>query len=337
MESMGFSRLRTAAALSTSALTALLALACSDDRSGNFASGGASAAAGMSATGGATSTGGSAGTGGSTPTTPGGEFLADYAAAVCAMYQPCCNADGLGYDLAGCVSWYSRVTDAYLGRDYDSAKGEACLQRLADAAALDSERCSNVARFDEATFWEECSDAFSVSREGAALGEVCDLAGDCASSEEGPVICYGGRCLLQLEGAPGDGPCYFQGSENRPLVAYTCNAADGVYCHRGTQTCEAQVAPGEPCPYPGACNPTTAICSGGICVALGQEGEPCANAIQGAGGYCAPGSICDRITLTCGPGLAEGATCTEGQCEGGVCLDGTCQKSDYQRNMNCTG
>ena len=87
------------------------------------------------------------------------------------------------------------------------------------------------------------------TREGAALGEVCDLAGDCASSEEGPVLCYGGRCLLQLEGEPGDGPCYIQGSENRPLVAYTCPAKNGVYCHRGTKTCEAQVGADEPCPY----------------------------------------------------------------------------------------
>jgi hypothetical protein len=334
---MGFSRFHARAALSTSALIALLVLACSDGNSGNFTPNGASAAAGMGTTGGSTSAGGSAGTGGTMPATPGGQFLDDYAAAVCAMYQPCCNADGLGFDLAGCVSWYSRVTDAYLGRDYDAAKGEACLQKLADAAAADPDRCSHVALFDEATFWDECNDAFSASREGVALGEVCDLAGDCASSEEGPVICYGGRCLLQLEGTPGDGPCFIQGSENRPLLAYTCNAENGVYCHRGTNTCEAHVAPGEYCPYPGACNPKTALCSGGTCVALGQEGEPCANGIQNAGGYCAPGSICNRTTLICGPGLAEGATCTEGQCDTGVCLDGTCQKSDYQKNMNCTG
>jgi hypothetical protein len=297
----------------------------------------------MPASGGGTSTGGSAGTsssagrGGSATATPGAKFLTDYATAVCSMYEPCCNADGLGFDLAGCVSWYSRVTDAYLGRDFDSEKGEACLAELANAVAADVDRCSNVAHFDEATFWEECQEAFSVSREGVALGEVCDLAGDCASSPEGPVLCYGGRCLLQLDGAPGDGPCIIQGSENRPLVAYTCDASDGVFCNRGTKNCEAHVAVGEYCPATNACDPTTAMCSGGMCVALGAEGEPCANAVQGAGGYCVPGSVCDPMTLICGPGRAQGEACTEGQCETGVCLDGTCQKSDYQKNLNCTG
>jgi hypothetical protein len=330
---MGFSRFLSRVALSTCAPIAFLVLACSEADDHGIAP----AAAGMSGSGGSASTGGSAGTGGAMPVTPGGQFLEDYAAAICSMYRPCCNADGLGYDLAGCVSWYSRVTNAYLGWDFDPEKGAACLAAVAEAAETDPDRCSNVALFDEATLWEQCRDAFSNTRDGAALGEVCDLAGDCASSEEGPVLCYGGRCLLELEGAPGDGPCIIQGSENRPLVAYTCDANNGVFCNRGTKNCEAQVAAGEYCPYPNACDPKTALCSGGMCVALGAEGEPCANAVQGAGGYCVPGSVCDRTTLTCGPGLAEGEACMDGQCETGLCLDGTCQKSDYQKNLNCTG
>jgi hypothetical protein len=334
---MGFSRFFSRFALATCAPVALLVLACSEGNSGNLAPPGASAAAGASASGGSTSTGGSAGSGGSMPATPGGQFLQEYATAVCNLYQPCCTADARGFDLAGCTSWFSRVSDAYLGNTFDPDKGAACLATLAAAADADPDRCSNVPVFDEATFWEQCSDAFSVTREGVALGEVCDLAGDCASSEEGPVLCYGGRCLLQLDGAPGDGPCYIQGSENRPLVAYTCNAADGVYCHRGTKTCEAHVAAGEYCPYPGACDPDTAMCVGGTCVAFGAPGEACVNGVQGAGGYCAPGSVCDRTTLTCGPGPAEGEACTEGQCESGVCIDAVCKKSDYDRNLNCTG
>jgi hypothetical protein len=288
------------------------------------------------AIGGSTSTGGSAGTG-AAPATPGERFLTDYAEAVCSMYQPCCDADGLGYDRAGCVSWYSRVADAYLGGDYDPEKGEACLQKLADAVAADPERCSNVALFDEATFWDECGDALRNVREGVGLGEVCDLAGDCASSEEGPVICYGGRCLLELEGADGDGPCFIQGSENRPLRAYTCDAADGVYCDRSANACKAHVATGEYCPFSNACDPETAMCVGGTCVALGQDGEDCVNGIPGAGGYCAPGFVCDRVTLICGPGTAGGEACVDGQCETGVCRNGTCQVSDYHKNLNCTG
>jgi hypothetical protein len=271
------------------------------------------------------------------PTTPGGQFLQDYAAAVCAMYEPCCNADGLGFDLAGCTSWYSRVTSAYANGDYDPEVGEACLTALADARAADADRCSNVALFDEATFWETCRQAFKVVRDGVGLGEVCMLAGDCASSPDGPVICYGGRCLLQLKGADGDGPCYIQGSENRPLQAYTCDAADGVYCHRGNNQCTRHAADGEPCPYPGACSPTMGMCTGGICRAFPAEGETCLNGVQGAGGFCKPGAVCDRTTVTCGPGLPEGAACTEGQCDSGVCVDSVCKKSDYEQNLNCTG
>jgi hypothetical protein len=334
---MGLSRLCSPAVLSTSAFGVLLVIACSDGSSGGFPAQGTAAAAGIAGAGGSTSTGGSAGTGGGVPATPGAQFLLDYTAAVCGMYQPCCNADGLGYDFAGCVSWFSRVTDAYLGPDYDAEKGEACLQKLADAAAADPERCGNVALFDEATFWEECSDAFTIVREGVALGEVCDLAGDCASSEEGPVICYGDRCLLQLEGADGDGPCYIQGSENRPLRAYTCDGADGVYCDRASNACKAQAATGEYCPFSNACDPKTAMCVGGTCVALGRDGEACVNGIPGAGGHCAPGFVCDRVALTCGPGPTEGEPCMAGQCETGVCLDGVCKKSDYQKSMNCTG
>jgi hypothetical protein len=291
----------------------------------------------MSASGGTTSTGGSGGSGGGGPATPGERFLFDYAAAVCGMYEPCCNEDGHGFDLAGCTSWFSRVRDAYLNGDYDPEQGEACLSAVAAAHAADADHCGNVAIFDEATFWNTCKEAFTLTREGVGLGEVCMLAGDCSSHPDGPVTCYGGRCLLQLEGGDGDGPCFIQGSENRPSQIYTCNAADGVYCDRGTNACTAHAPPGERCPYSNACDPSTALCSGGMCYALPAEGEPCLNGIQGAGGFCEPGSVCDFATVICGPGLPEGAACKEGQCESGVCVDGVCKRSDYDQTLNCTG
>jgi hypothetical protein len=79
------------------------------------------------------------------------------------------------------------------------------------------------------------------------------------------------------------------------------------------------------------------MCSGGLCHALPHEGEPCLNGIPGAGGYCAPGNVCDPATLTCGPGLPAGASCQGNQCASGLCDDGTCKRSDYQKNLNCTG
>jgi len=324
------------AALWRAGVLALVLVACSSGTDGNLTPEGASASAGMGGSAGLASTGGSSGTGG-TPSTPREQFLAEYAASVCAMYQPCCNADGLGFDLAGCTSWYSRVAGAYLKGDYQSEEGEACLAALAQARAADPERCSTEPSFDEATFWDACGEAFAPpAREGAALGETCLLAADCASSSEGPVICYGDRCMVQLRGTEGDGPCFVSGGD-RPTTAYTCEAASGLYCDRGTNVCARHAAPGERCSTSSACDPASAMCSGGLCYALPGEGEACLNGVPGAGGYCQPGLACDRTTLTCGPGAPEGSTCKGSECASGICDDGTCRRSDYMKSLNCTG
>jgi len=298
---------------------------------------GASASAGNGAAAGLTSTGGSSGNGGGAPATAREQFLADYAASVCAMYEPCCNADGLGFDLMGCTSWYSRVAGAYLKGDYLSDEGEECLGALAQARAADVDRCSTVPSFDAATFWDLCSGAVgSAARDGARLGEECLLAADCASSPEGPVICYGDRCMVQLAGTEGDGPCFITGGD-RPTTSYTCDAASGLYCDRETNTCAPHAAPGERCPTSSACDPASAMCSGGLCYALPGEGEACLNGIQGAGGYCRPGTVCDRTTVVCGPGLPEGSACNGSECASGICDAGTCRRSDYMKSLNCTG
>jgi len=316
---------------------ACVLVACSSGTDADPNPAGTSASAGTGGSAGLASTGGSSGTGGGLPTTPGEQFLTEYAASVCAMYEPCCNADGLGFDLTGCTSWYSRVAGAYLKGDYLSGTGEACLAQLARALAADPDRCNTEPSFDEATFWDACSEAFASSaRDGAALGEKCLLAADCASSAEGPVICYGDRCMVQLRGTEGDGPCFVSGGD-RPTTAYTCDAASGLYCDRESNMCAPHAAPGEPCPTSSACDPVSAMCSGGLCYALPGEGEPCLNGIQGAGGYCRPGAVCDRATVTCGPGLPEGSSCTGSECANGICDDGTCRRSDYTKSLNCTG
>jgi len=268
---------------------------------------------------------------------PEGLFLNDYAAAVCAMYEPCCSADGLGFEQAGCTSWLSRVTDAYWNGDFQADEAAACLDALAAARAADPERCSTVSLFDEATLRAECEDAFTPgARDGNPLGGECLLAADCASAEGGQVICYGGNCLLQKDGGEGDGPCSLLGVDGLPMEAYTCASEAGLYCDREQNVCAPKVPGGERCPYADACA-ASALCSGGLCYTLPAEGEPCLNGIQGAGGFCEAGSVCDPTTVTCGPGRAFGDACQEGQCESGVCLDGICRESDYQDNLNCTG
>jgi hypothetical protein len=234
--------------------------------------------------------------------------LNDYAASVCAMYEPCCEAEGLGYDSAGCTDWFRRVTAAYFSGEFRPERGAECLDALADAAAEDPDRCFNVSLFDDATLRDRCREAFGTpARSGSALGGECLLAADCASAdEEGTVICYGGNCLLQTRGAEGDGPCDLLGADELPEQQIVCDPKDGLYCDRAENACAPHVEDGEYCPFPNACKPTS-VCQGGTCVPAPEK-------------------------------LDVGAACTDpAQCTSGVCTDGSCAASDFPSNLNCTG
>jgi hypothetical protein len=286
--------------------------------------------------GGGQDSGGAAGSGATTPTSEAERFRREYAAAVCVMYEPCCHDEELGFDASGCTEWFAEVTEAYFPGEYSPEGGAACLTALEEARTADPDRCRNVGLFDDATLRDLCREAFDTpSRTGADLGESCLLAGDCATSDEGPVICSGGTCLLNLRGADGDGPCATP--DRPPTVAVRCEAEDGLYCHRGDNVCRPRVGDGEPCPYPGACD-DTALCTGGMCHGFPEHGEPCLNAVPGAGGFCAPRSVCDVATLTCAPGLENGTPCQDpNDCASGVCADDTCKASDFESRLNCTG
>ncbi|HEU4581156.1 MAG TPA: hypothetical protein VFS67_23020 [Polyangiaceae bacterium] len=269
----------------------------------------------------------------------GERFLLEYGNAVCGLYEPCCNAQGQGFDAGGCSEWFAKVTAAYLPDQFVPAAGAECLSALAAARALDPDRCNSVPLFADATLSALCAQAFvAPARDGAPIGGSCTLSGDCAASgdEPGRITCYGHKCILQPEGASGDGPCYAGGNVGLQDVLYTCDAAHGLYCDRANNVCTPQVGAGERCEFASACN-SNAMCVGGSCKALPEQGEPCLNGIPGAGGYCKSGS-CDPVTLTCGAGPGLGDACSDTKkCETGVCLDGTCARSDWQRNLNCLG
>ncbi|MEY4548558.1 MAG: hypothetical protein RL685_4753 [Pseudomonadota bacterium] len=333
------SRYWCAAALTASCCWVLLACGSGSSRSA-LDDGSVLTSGGGSAGTSAGSAGSSAGTSGAAPLSDGERFLADYASSVCALYEPCCQSERLGFSAEGCTDWFARVTAAYLPDQLLPEAGAACLAALAEARAQDPDRCNNVAAFDEATLRAQCEQALvAPAREGAPLGGECLLASDCAAAaaqEEGQVICYGGSCVLERHGAAGDGPCYAGGDIALAQEMYTCAAADGVYCHRANNVCTPHASAGEYCPFGNACG-EDAMCIGGTCRALPGEGETCLNAVAGAGGYCRTGT-CDRATLLCGPGLAEGEACSETRkCAQGVCLEGSCARSDWQRNLNCVG
>lgn len=278
---------------------------------------------------------------GQTVVSDGATFLMRYAESVCAMYAPCCEAETQGYDAAGCIDWFRGVTTAYFRGEYRAEAGNTCLSELATARDTDPNRCASVHDFDQATLRETCSLAFaSPLNVGAALGEDCLLSDDCAGTiEDGTVICYGGACLLEQRGMVGSGPCFFgagDGIEGERTRRARCDAGDGLYCDRSTNTCAPLVDDGGLCPRSDACK-SSALCTGGRCVTLPGLGEGCLNAVPGAGGYCRPGSACVVETLTCGTPLEEGAACREAsQCASGSC-NGTCRPPSFTRALNCTG
>ena len=284
--------------------------------------------------------GGSAGNENVGAMSEGEQFLSDYAGQVCAMYQPCCDAEGMGFDAGGCADWFSRVTAAYMPDEFRAAEGAECLRALADARAADPDRCNSVGVFDEATMRSECQKAFvPPPRAGAPLGGSCDLSGDCARSGEEPgnVTCYGSMCIVERRGTSGDGPCFAGAGAPLQQEMFTCSAEEGLYCDRADNACLPRVGDGERCPFNNACD-ATSMCVGGFCRRLPEEGEPCLNGIQGAGGYCRNGAACNASTLICGSAPALGEACSETRnCGSGVCMDGTCVSSDWQRNLNCTG
>jgi hypothetical protein len=271
------------------------------------------------------------------------QFLSAYASAVCAMYEPCCEAQALGFDAAGCSTWYRKVTAAYFNGTFRPEPAAACLSELASAQAADDMRCMNVLSFDVATLRDSCRLAFNATdRGGAALRESCTLSADCASDPTGPVICLGKQCLLEKRGSEGDGPCYLNlngraEGEATPTQIVNCASSDNLYCDIGSSVCKPLLNDGESCAYNAGCQ-AGSTCNGGVCVQLPGPGEPCLNAAPGAGGFCRPQSSCDKTSLQCGPALDEGATCREpNECASGSCMSNVCTTPDFTRSLNCTG
>jgi hypothetical protein len=310
-------------------LCLLLMAACSDDPAKPAADAGAGAAGSGDAV--------------SPPAQVGADarFLVQYASAVCAMYEPCCNEAERGYDASGCSEWFRKVTAAYFRGEFQADAAQRCLDELAAAREADARRCATVKSFDEATLRPACRRAFTApAREGNPLGGDCLLAADCMSAPGGDVICFSGTCVLEKRGAQGDGPCRLgrgSGIEGVPDEIVRCDARDGLYCDEAMNACAPQVEPGEACPFGNACT-QGALCNGGRCDELPEQGELCLNYVRGAGGFCAAQSACDAATGVCGPPLLVGAACREAnQCESASCMGGKCTEPEFTRALNCTG
>ncbi len=133
----------------------------------------------------------------------------------------------------------------------------------------------------------------------AATGEACDTSTRCRY----PDLCVEGRCVGAV--LPGE-DC---GTEQRCISGASC--VSGI--------CEARsfVAVGEDCDASHRC-PYRSTCSGGVCVRDALQGESCADR------SCATGT-CEPSSNTCVAQGDRGAACSEAvQCLSGVCADGLC-------------
>ena len=263
-------------------------------------------------------------------------FLREYAAAVCVMYHPCCIDEGQGYDGEGCTQWMYDLIRSYSEGEFRPDAAAHCMAAFDEARAQDPNRCKTEFSFDEATLRTECSAAFvRAPRSGAQLGGDCHWASECASSTDGEVTCFEGRCLLQRQGAVGDGPCLFDtlvGTDGTDV--FICNASDDLYCDLVDNVCTPFPDVGAACPHLGSCG-RGAECLLDVCSRLPETGEDCLNTIPG---LCARGSACDAEHSICGPAFETGEPCElSGQCVSGACRDDVCAVPEFVARMSCTG
>jgi hypothetical protein len=283
------------------------------------------------------------------------EFLTAY----CQTLRPCCQQAHLPDEPADCRA---RLDPMVPRTGFDPQAAGACLAALRAAAAR-SGFCQKTDPDQRA-----CDGLFFSERSltGSKLpGERCLYRGECAPSDEGPVVCQqeydaGGRaraCQVQIRGRQGDGPCTFTIPEpvasfpypdlyaiaavtyrSRPILpdsappparAYHCYRDDGLRCSDGEQRCVPLARVGEPCTSYGECV-AGAFCdqASRSCQARRPMGAACA-----PGGFgespCQAGGYCDAATRTCSPQVGLGAACTQdGQCTTGVCANQSCAASD---------
>lgn len=268
-------------------------------------------------------------------------FLAALGGAICAMFEPCCASAGKTYQGKACEDYRAKVESAFHPGPIDPAKAQACLDAVR-AGAADETRCSTKP-FDEATFEALCNEAYLPDPESVAnAGKACKAREDCGK------LLGGGDCQLGIcRSLPdthqvGASPCVLNEEAVPPQgTIYRCNPNAGIYCNQSTATCDAHVAPGQPCSVGLACGPT-GMCIGGICQKKPVEGEACLNGVKGAGGFCADGFQCNEDSLICEarPAADEGLKCNSpADCKSGNCdlATQTCKAYDFTKYLNCSG
>lgn len=259
----------------------------------------------------------------------------------CATITPCCQALGRPTDGTFCRAL---VAAAGNGKQYDAAKGSACLDEVR-AATSKPGYCEGTA----AVATPSCKAVFgkAAASGGKAPGEACVEDAECAPSVEGEVGCTSGQdekgsevriCQLQLRGKENDGPCLATREENegsysyatseRPESrAYFCFVDDGLYC-AASRKCARIGRAGSPC---SSTYDEYACGKDGYC---NMGSKTCATKIA-IGGACSPTdrscvdkAFCDPESKKCTAAKATGAPCGQNdECESTRCINKACQAS----------
>ncbi|MGC4119150.1 MAG: hypothetical protein QM765_32200 [Myxococcales bacterium] len=225
--------------------------------------------------------------------------------------------------VSGLISSATTLSVQTGAQAFDLEAAKACVASIEEAACVNG--------FPRPV--EACSKVFKAARQD---GETCYQNADCLSGDCELSGCTG-VCLPLSKVGESCGTYHHRCDPALPMAG--CCLAPGAT----TGTCAEVAKVGEPCSEsPDACHfcdPHTAACFGGRCVALGTDGDSCDQKTTpgcAAGLYCTwetGASVCRRQGL-------QGETCSSSQqtcAVGFTCLESThsCQPSQRKIGESC--
>lgn len=250
-------------------------------------------------------------------------------AALCEPIGPCCAAEGLPHDVAGCEAQMSQVLSYWwAARDHlvlDGAKAKDCVALVRSRASA----CEPA--MGTALAGTVCDEAL---RGTVPAGGPCAFEIECARPPGGVTSCLSGVCVARPRGGEGR-PCGTScrgGACDPPVVGATpdasaCFADDGLRCVNGA--CAKLLQAGASCAEP-AC--AVGLHCDGTCVPDATLGASCATAPCQAGAYCDDTDLCRAKA-------GEGTPCTSADpCLAGlVCEGSACHRPPWLSAVVCSG
>ncbi len=238
--------------------------------------------------------------------------MAQYAEILCSGNEKCCAIAQHPFNHDACVAAKRPVSRP----NYDAISAANCLlitRKNLETSCFESQW----------THVDDLGSCGSVYTGAKKVGEECTDGGECAPSRDGAISCMfadvsakQGVCTLTRYSREGD-DC----SSSSPSKV-NCSTG-GLACDAASNTCGPGRDPGEPCGDGDAC--AHGLCTGGICPALAQLGEPCAS-----NSACSGDAVCNVYRRVCTTQKLPGEACASGcdVCKDGICSLGRCSVGD---------